>query len=130
MTPPAMPFRFVRLSAAALSFGAFAVITVPTAPGGEVAANSPPQDCVEADIGNDHAASLGCLNQRFAHSVELAHQAQQGAAPIDAQSPSNVVGTANTAAAQEMMGNAFGKSAIPQRPQLFSIIPLLQTARQ
>ncbi len=101
----------------------------PGARAGEAPVASPSQDCVEADVGNDHAASLGCLNQRFAHSAEQVHQGQPVTPPLDARSPSTAVGTANVAAAQQMMGNAFGKSAIPQRPQLYYPNPLLQTPR-
>jgi hypothetical protein len=88
-----------------------------------------PQGCVEAQVGKETASSLGCLNEQL---KAMADQAQTNAqnqptAPIDATSGSTAVGTANDAAAREHMGNAFGKSAIPQRPTLYSVSPLLQT---
>jgi len=100
-----------------------------TARAGDLPAAEPSRDCVEVEIGNDRATSLGCLNQRFERAAQLAHEGKPMTAPITAQSPSNVVGTANRAAAQEMMGDAFGKSAIPQRPKAHFNIPLLQTSR-
>jgi hypothetical protein len=84
-------------------------------------------DCVEADVGGEHASTLGCLNRRLQRLVEQAHIAGAPKAPIDASSPSNVVGTANQAVAEEKMGDAFGKSATPQRPVMGFGNPLLQT---
>lgn len=86
-------------------------------------------DCVEAEVGHERAFTLGCLNQRLSQIAEQAHNASQPDAPIGAGSPSTTLGLANHAAAQEMMGNAFGKSATPQRPDLLYGSPLLQTGR-
>jgi hypothetical protein len=90
-------------------------------------AADPSRDCVEADVGSDHASSLGCLNQRFKHMADQAHAAPTPAAPLGAGSPPNAIGLANDAAAAEQMGSAFGKSNIPQRPHLNFSNPLLQS---
>ena len=74
------------------------------------------QPCVDVEIGGDRSAYFKCLNEQSQKKVEHEHGTPQPTAPIDAQSPSNQVGTANDAAAREKMGNAFGKSATPQRP--------------
>ncbi len=102
------------------------IAAVPFASAGEAPASGGSQDCVEAEIGNDRASSLGCLNQNLERLVERTREAPSPAAPIDARSPSNVVGVANDAAAREKMGDAFGKSATPQRPQTIFTSPLLQ----
>jgi hypothetical protein len=114
--------RPVAALAVLISGGFFVLTSLPAA--AQQAAGS--SDCVEVDVGNEHVSSLGCLNQRLQRLVEHAHDAAPPTPPIDAQSPSNVVGTANHAAAQEKMGDAFGKSATPQRPQTFYASPLLQ----
>jgi hypothetical protein len=49
-------------------------------------------------------------------------------APIDAHSSSTAAGTANQAAAEQMMGDAFGKSAKPQRPPPSVFVPALPRA--
>ena len=74
------------------------------------------QPCVDVEIGGDRSAYFKCLNEQIQKKVEHEHGTPQPTAPINAQSPSNQVGTANDAAAREKMGNAFGKSATPQRP--------------
>jgi len=74
------------------------------------------QPCVDVEIGGDRSAYFKCLNEQIQKNVEHERGTPQPTAPIDAQSPSNQVGTANDAAAREKMGNAFGKSATPQRP--------------
>ena len=89
-------------------------------PGTALAADPAPGDaansCIDVRIGDDRSTYLNCLNEQIKRSAEHARGTPQPAAPIDAQSPSNQVGTANDAAAREKMGNAFGHSAVPQRP--------------
>ena len=95
--------------------------------GAEPPSSAASTDCVEAEVGGERASTLGCLNQRLSQMTEQAHaSAALPAAPIGAGSPSTALGLANQAAAQEQMGDAFGKSATPQRPQLFYASPLLQ----
>jgi hypothetical protein len=96
----------------------------------DVPAPTASTDCVEARVGNERAFSLGCLNQRLSQMVEQAHGAAQASVPpIGPGSSPATLGLATPAAAQEMMGNALGKSAIPQRPNLSFGSPLLQTSR-
>jgi hypothetical protein len=49
-------------------------------------------------------------------------------APVVARSSSTATGAANQAAAQQMMGNAFGKSPRPQRPAPQVFVPSLPRA--
>jgi len=79
--------------------------------------------CVDVQIGNEHANDLACLNQRL-RAFAAQQQGVAIPAPIGTHSSSVSVGAANQAAAQQMMGNAFGKSAIPQRPHPVYISPL------
>lgn len=81
--------------------------------------------CVEVQIGQDRASHIDCLNEALRRSVEREKTAPLPEAPIDARSASNQVGTANIAAAQQMMGNAFGVSAVPQRPHPTFANPLI-----
>jgi hypothetical protein len=73
--------------------------------------------CVDVQIGSERVSDIDCINRQFRLGVEQAHAQPTLAAPIDANSPSTAVGTANQAAAEQKMGGAFGKSAQPQRPR-------------
>jgi hypothetical protein len=81
--------------------------------------------CVEVQIGQDRASQMNCLNQAMQRAVEREHNTPIPEAPITAQSASNKVGVYNDAAARQMMGNAFGISAQPQRPRASFTSPLL-----
>jgi hypothetical protein len=85
--------------------------------------------CVEVQIGQDRVSQMNCLNEAFRRSVEHEHKAPVPEAPITAQSASNKVGTFNNAAAQQMMGNAYGVSAVPQRPHNIFTSPLIGAPR-
>jgi hypothetical protein len=88
-------------------------------------ASSQAMPCVEVQIGQDRAASqMNCINEALKRAVEHEHNAPQPEAPITAQSASNKVGVYNDAAARQMMGNAFGVSAQPQRPTVSFPAPL------
>jgi hypothetical protein len=98
--------------------------------GGRLAAADPPagggSPCVDVQIGNDRVLDFDCLNRQFRLQADRQHTAVTPTAPIGAGSSSTSVGTANQAAAQQMMGNAFGKSAQPQRPAPQTFVPALQ----
>ena len=81
--------------------------------------------CVEVQIGQDRVSQMNCLNDAMRRAVEREHDIPALEAPITAQSASNKVGVYNDAAARQMMGNAFGVSAQPQRPKLSFTNPLL-----
>jgi hypothetical protein len=95
-------------------------------------ATAPPsgstQTCVDVRIGNDRSAYINCLNQRLQQDVQEQHPAATPTAPITAQSSSTQVGTFNENAAREKMGNAFGRSATPQRPHEVFVNPLIPNA--
>jgi hypothetical protein len=71
--------------------------------------------CVDVQVGSERLTDLDCINRQLRLHVEREHAAP-ALPPIDAHSSSTAVGTANQAAAQQMMGSAFGKSGQPQRP--------------
>lgn len=101
----------------AVALATSAILFLPqAAPGAETDSATASTPCVDVQIGKDKAAALDCLNDELRRSATQAHEAPQPAAPIGANSPSNETGTANDAAAREKMGNAFGRSAQPQRP--------------
>jgi hypothetical protein len=73
--------------------------------------------CVDVQVGSERVADLDCLNRQLRLRVDREHAAPTAAqAPVGAGSSSTAVGTANQAAAAQKMGDAFGKSAQPQRP--------------
>jgi hypothetical protein len=83
-----------------------------------------PLPCVEVEIGQDKAAALNCMNDTIRAQVEHTQGTPSLAAPIDARSPGNRVGTFNNQAAQEQMGNAYGVSSKPQRPKPVFVSPV------
>ena len=84
--------------------------------------------CVEVQIGQDSTSHMDCVNEALQRAVEREHNTPVPEAPINAQSASNKVGVYNDAAARQMMGNAFGVSAVPQRPKTTFTSPLLPAA--
>lgn len=90
--------------------------------------DAPAMPCVEVQIGQDSASHMDCLNDALRRVVEREHNTPLPEAPLSANSPSNKVGTFNDAAARQMMGNAFGVSAVPQRPKSTFSNSLLPTA--
>lgn len=89
---------------------------------------SGPMPCVEVQIGKDSTSHMNCINEALKRAVEREHNAPMPQAPISAQSASNKVGVYNDAAARQMMGNAFGASAVPQRPKTTFTSPPLPAA--
>jgi hypothetical protein len=72
--------------------------------------------CVDVQVGNEKLTDLDCINRQLRLHVEREHGTPALSPPIDARSSSTAVGTGNQAAAEQMMGSAFGKSGQPQRP--------------
>jgi hypothetical protein len=81
--------------------------------------------CVDVQIGRDRAAGFECLNAEIQRSVDHERNAPPIAAPVDARSPANSVGIATEDAARQKMGDSFGRSATPQRPQRTFNSPLV-----
>ena len=80
--------------------------------------------CADVQVGTEHIADLDCIN-RTLRSFSARQQGLPATAPIDTRSPSTAVGTANQAAARQMMGNAFGNSPRAQRPHPTFVSPLI-----
>jgi hypothetical protein len=80
--------------------------------------------CVDVQIGSEHAGDLACLNQKL-RAFAARQQGVTVAAPVGTGSSSTALGAANQAAAEQKMGNAFGKSAVPQRPHPVYVNPLV-----
>lgn len=93
---------------------------------GDAPATSSQSSCVDVRIGQDRSAYMNCLNQQLQQDVDQQHAAAATAtvAPIDAQSPAHQVGAFDENAAREKMGNAFGRSSTPQRPEQNFVVPL------
>jgi hypothetical protein len=103
-----------------LTVGGYAVLSAGMCPAAEP---SRPGPCVDVQVGTEHVSDLDCINQTL-RTMTARQQAVPQLAPIDTRSSSPAVGTANQAAAQQMMGDAFGKSAQPQRPHPTFVTPL------
>jgi hypothetical protein len=101
----------------ALLTGIAIVVFLTASPGAsEAAPAESTRPCVDVQIGSDRSAYLNCLNDDLQRRVEHERGTPPVEAPIGAQSPPNQVGTFTEGAARQRMGNAFGVSAIPQRP--------------
>lgn len=105
--------------------GVFVVIAALAAADARAAERGSNAPCVDVEIGRDRATSLECLNADIQRRVEYERNAPTINAPLDARSPAHRVGVANEEAAHEKMGNSFGSSAQPQRPQRNFKSPLL-----
>jgi hypothetical protein len=95
---------------------------------GETAASSasgqPSKDvCVDAEVNGERALSYDCLNGRL--NPASAAQGASGGKTAEgiAKSPSNQVGTFNWSAESNRFGNAWQKSATPQRPAPVPAVP-------
>jgi len=112
----------ISLAALALGIGARLAVADPPVRGDDTG------PCVDVQIGNDRALDFDCINRQLRLKADRQHMAPAPTAPIGAGSPSTATGTANQAAAQQMMGDAFGKSSQPQRPAPQVFVPPLPHA--
>jgi hypothetical protein len=71
------------------------------------------QQCVDVEIGGDHA--FGCLNQQLRREADRVNPTSN-APPLDARSPDPKVGIANEAAIRQQYGPNYGRSVVPFRP--------------
>ena len=116
------------------SLGIISLIALALCVGARLAAADPPAQsgsagpCVDVQIGNDRVLDFDCLNRQFRVQADHQHMGSTPVAPIGAGSSSTATGTANQAAAQQMMGDAFGKSTKPQRPPPQTFVPALPRA--
>lgn len=84
-----------------------AVEPKPAAPGGA---------CIETEVNGYRALSYDCLNQRMA--PDATHRPAPGLeSEAITQRPPNQLGLPTPATIGNRMGNTFGTSAYPQRPQ-------------
>jgi len=83
-----------------------------------VKAAAPQKACVEVEANDQRAPSMSCLNEKLlpnSNTMNRPPPALSGAEAV-MQRPSNQLGLYNRAALEHRMGNAFGKSVVPQRP--------------
>lgn len=89
---------------------------------GEVAAqhtDTPPAPaCVEVEVNGQRIEDYACLSRMLAPApVESTRPAPELAADALARAAPTALGLAHREATRQRMGNAFGRSTIPQRPQ-------------
>jgi hypothetical protein len=80
--------------------------------------------CVDVQIGSDRTAFLNCMNDAFQRRVERERAAPREEAPVSTGSPANQLGIAGESAGRQRMGNTFGVSPVPQRPERVFVNPL------
>jgi hypothetical protein len=80
--------------------------------------------CVDVQVGSDRAVGLECLNSEIERSVRHEKNAPAIVSPVDGRTSPARLGLATEEAARQQMGNAFGRSATPQRPQRSFTSPL------
>jgi hypothetical protein len=73
-----------------------------------------PTNCTDVQVGT--AQSYDCINAQLGAAANATPRPSSQDAPLNAASPSNVVGTFNEGATRNRLGQNFGKSAIPYRP--------------
>jgi hypothetical protein len=121
-------FGIILTAALSLVVGARALAS-DLSPSNGAAGNATNGPCVDVQVGHERVPDYDCINRQFRVQAEHAHAtAPTPVAPIDTHSSSIQLGTANQAAAQQMMGYAFGKSAQPQRPPPPAFMPALPRA--
>ncbi|MBV4458776.1 hypothetical protein KVG96_12515 [Pseudomonas sp. COR58] len=86
---------------------------------GAAQAEQPP-GCIDVTVGGYKAPNYDCLSQQMGNNPEGAKAAQKNREAMNVpvyKRPPNQVGLATPAATATRMGNAFGNSVKPQRPQ-------------
>jgi hypothetical protein len=80
---------------------------------GDVAAS-----CMEVEVNGERAPSFPCLTQKLSGKTKGAHPPTSAlTSEAIAQRPSNQLGLFNREATSQRMGNTFGTSVFPQRPE-------------
>ena len=113
-------FRIAIIGMTAMAAIALAAVAPAASPQPTDAATN----CVDVQIGEDRTAYLNCLNSVFERSVKKERGVPAIEAPSDARSPANRIGIFTESAARQRMGDAFGVSSTPQRPERVFVSPL------
>ena len=87
------------------------------APAGALAGEAP-ASCVTVEVNGERVLPLECLTRKLSPPAPRAGggPSPELAAQRIAQRPAHELGQVNQAATQHRMGNAWGRSVIPQRP--------------
>jgi hypothetical protein len=84
----------------------------------KTSAKSAEPPCVDIQVGNEHSKNLACLNAKL--KAAAARQQKQNALSLEPAGPKTPavesLGIANEQGTRERLGNAYGKSNTPQRP--------------
>jgi hypothetical protein len=113
----------IPMSAAAWAQGAPADADHGASATQAAAPNNGKHVCVNAEVNGERALSYDCLSQQLAPTPGAAASGVS-AAEAQAKAPSNQVGTFNYSAESIRFGNAWGKSATPQRPAPVTVAPI------
>lgn len=85
-----------------------------------------PAPCVVVDVAGERVGHLDCASQKLEQAARIAQAQTRGAidTPVPRATSADVVtGVANQAATRQRMGNAFGVSVHPQRPNRVPPMP-------
>lgn len=101
--------RLILITASALCASAPAAFAIED--------GNPVASCIEVEVNGERAPSFSCLTQKLSPRTDDARQ-PVAALPSEAitQRPSNQLDLFNRSATSERMGNTFGTSVYPQRP--------------
>lgn len=80
--------------------------------------------CVDVSVNDHPALSYACLNQRLAASSGVSNASSMQLDAVAHEPGNRQVGQFNFSALSIRMGNALGKSAVPQRPPPAPPLPL------
>lgn len=80
--------------------------------------NAPSASCIEVEVNGERAPSFSCLTQKMSPTAppHRPPAASELASEAIVQRPSNQLGLFNRSATSQRMGNTFGTSVYPQRP--------------
>jgi len=75
--------------------------------------------CIEVEVNGERAPSFSCLTQKLSPNGNVARPTAVPPLASEAitQRPSNQLGLFNHSATSQRMGNTFGSSVYPQRPE-------------
>ena len=80
--------------------------------------------CVDVSVNDHPALSYACLNQRLAVSAGVSNASSMQLDTVGHEPSNRQVGQFNFSALSIRMGNALGKSVVPQRPPPAPPLPL------
>lgn len=105
-----------RIACAALALSLLAATSAPAQRRILPASKPPPPPCVQVRIGSDEAGRWDCINDAIKSEVDKVAPVSAADSPGERLAPTGQ-GLAVPAATRQRLGNQYGKSIVPQRPE-------------